>query len=167
MVRLQRRAYPRRPQQEAWMFEVVRASFQMRRKTLFNNLCAMPQMDRQGVQQALVQSGIDPSARGETLDIDAFIALSDAMLPYRKSSEMDSERGAETVPPLLISQALHAQRHKIAAVDLQLQFDLRIAIGHQANVVVSGLDIGGRGAGRQRFCCDRRSLRWSYTRRRV
>ena len=61
----------------------------MRRKTLFNNLCAMPQMDRQGVQQALMQSGIDPSARGETLDIDAFIALSDAMLPYRKSSEMD------------------------------------------------------------------------------
>ena len=89
VVRLQRRAYPQRPQQEAWMFEVVRASFQMRRKTLFNNLCAMPQMDRQGVQQALVQSGIDPSARGETLDIDAFIALSDAMLPYRKSSEMD------------------------------------------------------------------------------
>ena len=62
------------------------------------------------------------------------------------------KEGAETVPPPLdFIQALHAQRHKIAAVDLQLQFDLRIAIGHQANAVVSGLDIGGRGAGRQRF----------------
>lgn len=85
VVRLVRRAYPRRPQDEAWMFDVVRASFQMRRKTLYNNLCAMAQMDKQGARQALSDCGIDPSVRGETLDIDAFIALSDAMLPYRSA----------------------------------------------------------------------------------
>lgn len=85
VIRLTRRAYPVRPQDETWMFQVVRASFQMRRKTLYNNLCAMPHMDKQGIQQALRTCGIDPSVRGETLDIDAFIALADAMLPYRKA----------------------------------------------------------------------------------
>lgn len=84
VVRLTRRAYPQRPMDETWMFDVVRASFQMRRKTLFNNLCAMPQMDKQGVTHALQKCGIDPAVRGERLNIDAFIALSDAMLPDKR-----------------------------------------------------------------------------------
>lgn len=81
VVRLQRRAYPIRPVDETWMFTLVRASFAMRRKTIVNNLCAVKGLDKPNILQALRQCGIDPSARGETLSIAQFIALSDATAP--------------------------------------------------------------------------------------
>ncbi len=57
---------------------VVRAAFSQRRKTLRNALSAL--FDRDVVDAALNQTGIDGQIRGEMLDLDAFRAIS-AQLP--------------------------------------------------------------------------------------
>jgi len=54
---------------------VVRASFQMRRKTLRNALRALGDPDR--VDRALDEAGIDPKRRGETLSIEEFARLAE------------------------------------------------------------------------------------------
>ncbi len=62
-------------------FRTVRASFAMRRKTLRNCLsAAFPALGREGVEAAIRDAGLDPGVRGETLDIPAFAALSNAIL---------------------------------------------------------------------------------------
>ncbi len=86
VVRLTRRPYPIQPADEAWMFTLVRASFAMRRKTILNNLSAIPGLDKPAIMQALGQCGIAPGVRGETLCIEQFIALSDATGPLVKGS---------------------------------------------------------------------------------
>lgn len=55
---------------------VVRAAFQMRRKTLRNALRALGDADR--AARALERAGIDPGRRGETLSIEEFGTLSGA-----------------------------------------------------------------------------------------
>lgn len=57
---------------------VVRAAFSQRRKTLRNALSAL--FDRDVVDAALTETGIDGQIRGEMLDLDAFRAIS-AQLP--------------------------------------------------------------------------------------
>ncbi|MFT6143302.1 MAG: 16S rRNA (adenine1518-N6/adenine1519-N6)-dimethyltransferase [Myxococcota bacterium] len=57
---------------------VVRAAFSQRRKTLRNALSAL--FDRDVVDAALAETGIDGQIRGEMLDLDAFRAIS-AQLP--------------------------------------------------------------------------------------
>lgn len=52
---------------------VVRAAFQMRRKTLRNALRALGDADR--ASRALSEAGIDPGRRGETLSIEEFAKL--------------------------------------------------------------------------------------------
>jgi 16S rRNA (adenine1518-N6/adenine1519-N6)-dimethyltransferase len=54
---------------------VVRAAFQMRRKTLRNALRALGDPDR--ADRALGIAGIDPARRGETLSIDEFARLAE------------------------------------------------------------------------------------------
>ncbi len=57
-------------------FETVKASFAMRRKTLYNTLRkALPYGD-DVISRALEGAGIDPVRRGETLTIDEFATLS-------------------------------------------------------------------------------------------
>jgi 16S rRNA (adenine1518-N6/adenine1519-N6)-dimethyltransferase len=67
---------------EPFFFEVVRASFAQRRKTLMNNLsnnlAGIPR-DKALLEQVLLESGIDPKRRGETLTIEEFARLSDAL----------------------------------------------------------------------------------------
>lgn len=53
--------------------EVVRAAFQMRRKTLRNALRALA--DATTVDSALERAGLDGSRRGETLSVEEFAAL--------------------------------------------------------------------------------------------
>ncbi|OZM55854.1 16S rRNA (adenine(1518)-N(6)/adenine(1519)-N(6))-dimethyltransferase [Lottiidibacillus patelloidae] len=65
---------------EEFMFEVVRASFAQRRKTIINNLKSFFGKDEKDkVEQALNASGIDPKRRGETLSIEEFAKLSDEL----------------------------------------------------------------------------------------
>lgn len=65
---------------EALFFRTVRAAFAMRRKTLLNCLSAgFPQKSKAELTEILQSVGISPNARGETLDIPAFAALSNAL----------------------------------------------------------------------------------------
>jgi 16S rRNA (adenine1518-N6/adenine1519-N6)-dimethyltransferase len=56
---------------------VVHAAFQMRRKTLRNALAPLPEAAR--LPQAFATAGIDPQRRGETLSVEEFAALSEAL----------------------------------------------------------------------------------------
>lgn len=70
---------------EKFFFEVTRASFAQRRKTLLNNLQSqLPEGKAKKTQilEALESVNIEPSRRGETLSIAEFGALADALLPY-------------------------------------------------------------------------------------
>ncbi|WP_059105319.1 16S rRNA (adenine(1518)-N(6)/adenine(1519)-N(6))-dimethyltransferase RsmA [Shouchella shacheensis] len=67
---------------EDWFFKVFHASFANRRKTLLNNLVhnLAGKEKKPEVEQALAQVGMDPRRRGETLSLEEFAALSDALL---------------------------------------------------------------------------------------
>lgn len=70
---------------EKFFFEVTRASFAQRRKTLLNNLQSqLPEgkAKKPQILEALESVNIEPSRRGETLSIAEFGALADALLPY-------------------------------------------------------------------------------------
>jgi 16S rRNA (adenine1518-N6/adenine1519-N6)-dimethyltransferase len=76
-------------QDEAWLFRVLHAAFGQRRKTLTNALRhAFPSIEAVILRQILENSGIAPSRRGETLTLDEFARLSDAlqpMLPHHRA----------------------------------------------------------------------------------
>ncbi|ALA70421.1 16S rRNA methyltransferase [Geobacillus stearothermophilus 10] len=85
VIRLVKRQHP--PvvvDDEGVFFQVVRASFAQRRKTLFNNLTNnLPggKENKEQIERVLVALGIDPRRRGETLDIAEFASLSNALAP--------------------------------------------------------------------------------------
>ncbi|WP_416420377.1 16S rRNA (adenine(1518)-N(6)/adenine(1519)-N(6))-dimethyltransferase RsmA [Priestia aryabhattai] len=84
VIRLLRRPKPAvEVQDEAFFFQVVRASFGQRRKTILNNLVNnLPngKQKKADIEQALSTAEIDPKRRGETLSIQEFGALSDQLL---------------------------------------------------------------------------------------
>ncbi|MDE5616840.1 MAG: 16S rRNA (adenine(1518)-N(6)/adenine(1519)-N(6))-dimethyltransferase RsmA [Clostridia bacterium] len=59
--------------------KIIRAAFAMRRKTLVNNLTSGLGLSRETVETALADLGIDVRARGETLNIEQFIALNESL----------------------------------------------------------------------------------------
>jgi 16S rRNA (adenine1518-N6/adenine1519-N6)-dimethyltransferase len=68
------RVYP--PHDEAMLFQVIKAGFGNRRKTLKNALSASGlQIDPQIAHRALIAAGIDPSRRAETLGVSEFVTL--------------------------------------------------------------------------------------------
>lgn len=71
---------------EAFFFQVVRASFAQRRKTLLNNLSSnvssIPK-DKDLLERTLLEIGIDPKRRGETLTIEEFAKLSNTLYEHR------------------------------------------------------------------------------------
>ncbi|PGP44825.1 16S rRNA (adenine(1518)-N(6)/adenine(1519)-N(6))-dimethyltransferase [Bacillus thuringiensis] len=73
---------------ETFFFEVVRASFAQRRKTLMNNLSnnlnGFPK-DKELLDRILTEVGIDPKRRGETLSIEEFATLSNALVLHKLS----------------------------------------------------------------------------------
>lgn len=76
MVRLQRRSDALPLEQRRQVSEVVDAAFATRRKTLRNNLRSVY---GDAGEQALHDAGVDPSARAETLDVEAFVAVARAL----------------------------------------------------------------------------------------
>ena len=69
---------------EDFLFEVTRASFAQRRKTILNNLQAgltEGKKNKEAILSALEKAGIEPSRRGETLTIQEFGSLADALHP--------------------------------------------------------------------------------------
>ncbi|MBN8204108.1 16S rRNA (adenine(1518)-N(6)/adenine(1519)-N(6))-dimethyltransferase RsmA [Bacillus sp. NTK034] len=70
---------------ESFFFQVTKASFAQRRKTLLNNLTSqLPggKQKKEKILSALEQANVEPGRRGETLSIEEFARLSDALLPH-------------------------------------------------------------------------------------
>lgn len=64
---------------EQLFFKVVRGSFAKRRKTILNSLSTYEDFDKQTILSALENAQIDFSRRGETLTIDEFAVLTNAV----------------------------------------------------------------------------------------
>ena len=81
VVRLTRRsAPPAAVQDEQLFFRLVRAAFNQRRKTLVNALSAqIPELEKARLEEILASLGYDVRIRGETLDIEGFARISDAI----------------------------------------------------------------------------------------
>ncbi|KAB2328856.1 16S rRNA (adenine(1518)-N(6)/adenine(1519)-N(6))-dimethyltransferase RsmA [Cytobacillus depressus] len=85
VIRLTKRKEPAvSVQDEGFFFQIIRASFAQRRKTLLNNLTShLPdgKQKKEEIIAALEQAGIEPGRRGETLSIEEFARLSDGLSP--------------------------------------------------------------------------------------
>ncbi|MTV48444.1 16S rRNA (adenine(1518)-N(6)/adenine(1519)-N(6))-dimethyltransferase RsmA [Heliobacillus mobilis] len=81
VVRLNRRRQPPvHVFDEKAFFRVVRAAFNQRRKTLLNALGGLGlEMTKTEMSERLAQAGIDPGRRGETLNLDEFARVTDAL----------------------------------------------------------------------------------------
>lgn len=68
--------------EEAYLFAVIRASFNQRRKTLVNGLAnaANLKAGKEEVKKVLADMGLPESIRGETLTLERFIELSERLL---------------------------------------------------------------------------------------
>lgn len=76
VVRLdRRREVPAEVIDEMLFFDVVKAGFGKRRKTLVNALTGMRGLTKEEAREALEQAGIEPSRRAETLTIPEFAAV--------------------------------------------------------------------------------------------
>ncbi|MCE5222530.1 MAG: 16S rRNA (adenine(1518)-N(6)/adenine(1519)-N(6))-dimethyltransferase RsmA [Clostridium sp.] len=60
------------------MFELVRAGFNMRRKTLWNATKTL-KVNKEKLEEAFKKSGIDPKRRAETLTVQEFATLADSI----------------------------------------------------------------------------------------
>ncbi|HYK71906.1 MAG TPA: rRNA adenine N-6-methyltransferase family protein, partial [Pseudoneobacillus sp.] len=72
---------------ETFFFQVTRASFAQRRKTLLNNLLSMlpnGKEKKELILSVLDEVQIDPTRRGETLSIEEFAKLSDGLYEHFK-----------------------------------------------------------------------------------
>jgi 16S rRNA (adenine1518-N6/adenine1519-N6)-dimethyltransferase len=81
VIKIKKRTKPHTAvKDEEFMFNVVRASFAQRRKTIINNLKSFfGKEEKEKVESALNAVGIDPKRRGETLSIEEFAKLSDEL----------------------------------------------------------------------------------------
>lgn len=72
-------------QDEAWLFAVIRAAFNQRRKTLANGLSNAGNIgvSRQQVEAALNEMGLPITIRGETLTLEQFAELSNWLYAIR------------------------------------------------------------------------------------
>ena len=70
---------------ERWLFTLIRASFNQRRKTLANGIAnAGIGIGRGQVEDALAVTGLPPTTRGETLTLKQFADLSNALCGQRR-----------------------------------------------------------------------------------
>jgi len=81
------RPFPRRVDSEDSLRKVVRAAFAHRRKTLLNSLRGtFPSWEVQSLLNAMEHCAIDPQRRAETLSMDDFINLTEAVRPLLDKS---------------------------------------------------------------------------------
>ena len=68
-------------QDEAFMFRLIRASFNQRRKTLVNGLNNSPEVNvpKEAILEALEKMGMSPTVRGETFSLEQFAELSNLL----------------------------------------------------------------------------------------
>lgn len=79
VVKLSKLSEPRvKVKSKELFFKIVRNSFNMRRKTLWNGLKSL-NLPKEDLEKAFYEAGIDPKRRGETLSLDEFGKLSDCI----------------------------------------------------------------------------------------
>ena len=79
VIRLDRLEKPRvEVTDEKFMFELIRNSFNMRRKTLWNGVKSIGPA-KEKLEEAFEKAGVDPKRRGETLSIQEFATLSNCI----------------------------------------------------------------------------------------
>lgn len=86
VIRLTRYAIPPvKAQDEAYLFAVIRASFNQRRKTLVNGLSNAGNLgvSKERIAEVLGQMNLSPTVRGETLTLEQFTELSNYLLVTR------------------------------------------------------------------------------------
>ena len=77
VIRLDKLTQPRvNVKDEKLMFDIIRNSFNMRRKTLWNGVKFLG-LPKESLESAFEKAGIDPKRRGETLTLEEFARLSD------------------------------------------------------------------------------------------
>jgi 16S rRNA (adenine1518-N6/adenine1519-N6)-dimethyltransferase len=77
VIRLDRLKEPKvKVKDEALFFSIVRQSFNMRRKTLWNGVKNMG-IGKEDLEKCFERANIDPNRRGETLSLQEFATLSD------------------------------------------------------------------------------------------
>ncbi|WP_315079131.1 16S rRNA (adenine(1518)-N(6)/adenine(1519)-N(6))-dimethyltransferase RsmA [uncultured Clostridium sp.] len=86
VIRLDRLNNPRvKVQDEKLLFDIVRAGFNMRRKTLWN-ATKLIGLSKEDLQKAFDSCNIDPKRRAETLSIEEFALLADSIYNLRKNN---------------------------------------------------------------------------------
>ncbi len=73
----------KKPISEKLFYEIVRASFGQRRKTLVNNLHSKYNIPKTELIDILVEANLNPKARAESLSVSDFIDLSDILYSYK------------------------------------------------------------------------------------
>lgn len=82
VIRLTRHSQPPvQVKNEKLLFQIIRASFNQRRKTLANGLKNYEGLsfDKETIEKAIVECGFSPSVRGEALSLEEFAALSNVL----------------------------------------------------------------------------------------
>lgn len=83
-----RKAPPVMPRDERLFFQVVRASFSQRRKTLVNALSNFfTELPKEGLTRLLEEVGIEPTVRGEELGLAQFAQIADALANLEAARE--------------------------------------------------------------------------------
>ncbi len=59
------------------LFRCIKSGFAMRRKTIYNNLKSAFDLDKEVIEQILIDSEIEKSTRGETLNLQQYATLSE------------------------------------------------------------------------------------------
>ena len=84
VIRLDRLEEPKvKVENEKLFFEIIRSSFNMRRKTLWNGVKNIG-LSKESLELAFKEANVDPKRRGETLNINEFAILSDKIDKYLK-----------------------------------------------------------------------------------
>lgn len=84
VIRLDRLDEPKvKVENEKLFFEIIRSSFNMRRKTLWNGVKNIG-LPKEKLELAFEEADVDPKRRGETLTIEEFALLSDKINKYLK-----------------------------------------------------------------------------------
>ena len=89
VIRLTRHAeVPVQAEDEKLMFQMIRASFNQRRKTLANGLGNAPELHipKEMTTEVLDEMGLSASVRGEALTLEQFAELSNRILEKRKNA---------------------------------------------------------------------------------
>lgn len=83
VIRLDRLEKPRvEVKDEKLMFDIIRNAFNMRRKTLWNGTKFLG-IEKEKLEKAYAEAGVDPKRRGETLTLEEFAKLSDRITEIR------------------------------------------------------------------------------------